>query len=246
MREFILEPRPGYDTEDAIENTDLENSEIVVYEYGVYQYSYPVTPDTMRIFKPKPTPQYRREQKLVMREGEKSLKKPIPADKLTTDVNPFFQIIHKIVKPRERASLEEIQRSLIHDYRVFTESPDDLYIIQQIVKRMHEDGILLIDRGSYRVGISLGVGQRLLDFEYGYDPFEIQIVGLVKGKGLVSNKEIHDMILKGLRWTERGELVQDYIRRLLERENIEQVGDYYRFIKPLKRITGEKDKKRVE
>jgi len=237
-REYVLNPKIGHTVEEAIENTNPSNAKIDVYEYGTWQYSLPALPITMRLLEPEISPAYQRQEHLVMREGEKVMKKPIPEDKLTSDVNPFYQIIYKIVEPRETTTLEEIQRALIHDYQVFEETNEDLHIIERIVEQMNRDGIILKHLGAYKIGITLGLGDRVVDFIHGYDPFENELMRMIKGRGLVSNRELHEFVLVSLGWTKRGELVENYLRRLVEKGCIEPVGDYYRFKKDLKRTVG--------
>jgi len=245
MREYILSPRIGYSVEDAIENTSEENAVIEVYEYGVWKGSYPVTPLSMQIFKPQPHPRYMRQQRIVLREGEKVLKKPIPEDYLTTDVNPFFQIIQKIVSQHEEMTLEDIARSLIHDMRMFKETKEDLYIIKQLVNKMNEDGLLLKWKEKYRVGVKIEMGDRLTPLVRGYDPFIWEIMDLIERKGLVSLDEIHRKIITGLKWTKRISLVDNYLARLEAEGCIDRVGDYYRYIKRPEEITGEVKKKKI-
>lgn len=245
MKEYILTPRLGYGVEDAVENTSYDNAVIEVFEYGVYKTTYPVLPLTMRIFKPQPPPQYQRHQRVVLREGEKVLKKPIPEDVLTTDINPFFQIIQRIVKSHEEAPFETIVRLLIHDKRVFEETVEDFKIIEALVNQMHEDGLLISVKGKYRVGIKISLGDRMVDFVKGYDPFEWEIMEFVEGRGLVSSDEIHRRIVGGLKWTKNDHLIENYLFRLEKRGHIERVGDYYRFKKPLKQTTGEIEKKKI-
>lgn len=245
MREYILTPRTGYSVEDAVERTSNENAVIEVFEYGTYVRTYPVMPLTMQMFKPQPHPQYQRHQRVVLREGEKVLKKPIPDDVLTTDVNPFFQIIQKIVKAHEELILEDITRIIIHDHRVFEEDKEDFRIIVELVNQMHEDGMLILVKGKYRIGITIGLGDRMIDYVKGYDPFEHEIMSYIEGHGLVSSHEIHHRIVEGLKWTKNDHLIENYLFRLEQAGYIERVGDYYRFKKPLKQITGRVEEKKI-
>jgi hypothetical protein len=233
MREYILTPRPGFTVEEAIENTNNENACIIEYEYGVYQHMYPAIPITMQMFRPKPHPSYMRKTHIVLREGEKVLKKTIPENMLSTGVNPFFQVIQRIVTTLDGTQLESIQRSLLYEYLWFPDTSREKRVIELIVKSMHDDGLLVRIKTKkleiYKVGIEIEVGQRLVDLVRGYDPFEYQIMDLISGHGSVSNNEIHDYILEGLQWTKNDRLIEDYLYRLRQKGCITKIGDWYRF-----------------
>jgi len=244
-REYILSPKLGFSVEDAIENTSEENAEIEIYEYGIYKGTYPVNSLSLQILKPQPHPSYMRQQHIVLREGEKVLKKPIPEDYLTTDVNPYFQIIQRIVKDHEEASIETVLRILVHDYRLFKETKSDFKIVRKIMEKMHDDGMLVTYKKNYRVGLEIGMGDRLIPLVRGYDPFEWEMMDFIENKGLVSSDEVHRHIVTGLKWTKNDKLIENYLRRLCWDHYIDKIGDYYKFLKRLDEVTGTVDKKPI-
>lgn len=235
MTEYILANRPGYSVEDAVENTNFDNAVIKEYDRGVWQRDWCVLPVTMYMFNPSPHPKYQRQQKLVLREGEKTLRKPIPDDKVTTDVNPFFQLIHRAVKEHERLTLEEITRILIHDYMVFGASRKEKKIIKKLVEVMHKKALLIKPEGDdrYGIGLTLDKGDRMVDFEKGFDPFEYHIMNRIENKNMCSNDEIHKLVIEGLKWTRNDKLVENYLNRLQYRGYIERRDDYNHFLQPL-------------
>ena len=242
-REYILSPKLGFSVEDAIENTSEENATIEVYEYGIYKATYPVNALSLQIFKPQPHPSYMRQQHMVLREGEKVLKKPIQEDYLTTDVNPYFQIIQRIVKDHEECSIETILRILVHDWRLFSENRKDFKVVKKLVEKMHDDGMLVTYKKNYRVGLEIGMGDRLIPLVRGYDPFEWEIMQFIENRGLVSSHEIHNHIVSSLKWTKNDGLIENYLRRLMWDGFIEKIGDYYKYLKRLNEVTGTVEKK---
>ena len=230
--------RPGFTIEEAIENTSIENACIEEYEYGLYLHTYLAMPLTIQALKPKPHPSYMRRTHVVLREGEKVLKKPVPENMLTTDVNPFFQVIQRIVVTTEGATLENIIRSLVQQYLWFEDNRREYRTIELIAERMHTNGLLVRikekKREIYKAGIEIESGFRLVDLVRGYDPFEYQIMEMISNRGVVSNKEIHSHIIEGLKWTKNDAVIEDYLIRLRKKDCITKTGDWYRYKNALK------------
>jgi|APFre7841882654_1041346.scaffolds.fasta_scaffold00775_20 hypothetical protein len=239
-REYILTARPGYTIEEAIENTSIENACIEEYEYGLYLHTYPAIPLTIQALKPKPHPAYMRRTHVVLREGEKVLKKPVPENMLTTDVNPFFQVIQRVVVMLEGTTMENIIRSLIQQYLWFEDTGREMRTIELIVEKMNSLGLLVKIKEKkkviYKVGLEVESGYRLVDLVRGYDPFEYQIMEMISNRGVVSNKEIHSHIIEGLKWTKNVAVVENYLIRLRKKGCITKTGDWYRYKNALKPI----------
>ena len=178
MPEYIKTNRIGYSLESAIERTTPDNAQIVKYSRGLRKEYIEWNPMTEQIFSPKIDPRYFRQKKLVMRAGEQVIGKDIPEDMLTAGMNPFIQIIYKIVKRGGITSREDIARALINEERVFSASDKKtIDIIEGILDFMNKNNYyLLLHDNSLKLGFELPKSYHLVKYTRGYDPFEYHIM----------------------------------------------------------------------
>jgi len=139
------------------------------------------------------------------------------------------------------ATLETIVRSLMHEYLWFQDNRREIRTIEKLIDKMHHWGLLVSIREkkteTFKIGIEVEAGFRLVDLVRGYDPFEYQIMELISGKGTVSNNEIHSHIIEGLKWTKNDKVIEDYLYRLRKRKHITKTANYYRFRSALEPIS---------
>ena len=246
MLEYIQTNRKGFLLEDAIENPTRKNAVIVEYRNGYRSTRYPYNQTTKHIFQPKPDPRYRRGERLVGRTEEQDIEKPMPPDVLVSGVNPFFQIVYRVVKRGGITSIEDIVRALLREERVFPS--DDPYSIETIIeivdymnrgqkdKKKDKKGpfYLLLHAGKVKTGFELPKGGYHVEYKKGYDPFEYHIMKFAESKGEISREEIYKYISEYLGWLKTLTLIDEIIDRLLEKGNLEQIQkNYFRFVKPL-------------
>lgn len=234
--EYIKTNRPGYGLDEAIEQTSPENAVIVKYESGlrVEYIEWNLLTETM--YRPKPDPRYFKLEKIVMRAGEQMLGREIPPNMLTANMNPFIQIIYRIVLRGDITSHEDIIRSLVSEERVFSESdPDAVHVIDGILKYMNKEKYyLLLHEGKLKVGFELPKAYHLVEYKRGYDPFEYHIMDYVEGRSLVSAGEVYAYIMEYLGWLKTSMIVDYYLDRLVEKKNIIRVQrNFYRYNAPL-------------
>lgn len=236
MPEYILSNKPGFLLEDAIENPNSKNAIIIEYEYGVRSGYKPYNTQTRHIFQPKPDPRYRRKERLVGRVDEQDIEKPTPPDMLVSGVNPFFQIIYRVVQRGGITSIEDIVRALLREERVFSsEDEDSIEIIEKIVAHMNtEHYYILLHAGKVKTGFELPKGGHLVEYKKGYNPFEYHIMQFAENKGEISREEIYKYISEYLGWLKTLTLIDEVIDRLMEKSNLKQIQkNYFRFVKPL-------------
>jgi hypothetical protein len=242
MPEYIKTNRPGYDLDDAIERSSPENAVIIKYEGGLRKEYIEYNALTQHMYNPKIDQRYFRRKKIVMRAGEEVMDKETPANMLTAGVNPFIQIIYKIVKRGGVTSYEDVVRALLNEERVFpSEDETSIEIIEKIIEYMNEgekgeggDYYLLLHKGKLKVGFDLPKSYHLVEYKRGYDPFEYHIMDLAEGRGLIKRSEIYQYITEYLEWMKSLEKVDMYIQRLIDKGNLKKVQDnYFRFLKPL-------------
>lgn len=236
MAEFIKTSRPGYSLEEAIEQTSTENAQIVKYESGLRKEYIEWNLLTDDMYNPKPDPRYFKQQKLILRAGEQILGKDVPPGMLTAGMNPFLQIIYRIVLRGNIITHEDIIRSMLGEERVFSESDKSAVdIIEGLLEYMNKNNYyLLLHEGKLKVGFELPKAYHLVEYRRGYDPFEYHIMKFVEGRGLVSTDEIYAYILEYLRWLHTPTKVDYYLERLLKKGNIIKVQrNFYRYVRPL-------------
>lgn len=236
MVEYIKTNRTGFSLEEAIEQTSPENAVIVKYESGLRKEYIEWNLQTEQMYNPRTDPRFFKQQKIVMRAGEQIIGKDIPPDMLTAKMNPFIQIIYRIVLRGNITSVEDIYRSLLAEERVFSESDENaMEIINGILAYMNKERYYLLQHeGSWKVGFELPKAYHLVEYKKGYDPFEYHIMKFIEGRGMVSSDEIYRYILDYLGWLHTPTKVDYYLSRLLEKGNIVRVQrNFYRYVHPL-------------
>lgn len=242
MPEYIKTNRLGYSLDDAIERSTSENAVIIKYEGGLRKEYIEWNPLTQHMHNPKIDPRYPRRRKIVMRAGEEVIDKDTPPDMLTAGVNPFFQIIYKVVQRGGITSYEDIVRALLNEERVFSASDKySIETIEGIINYMNEgedgeggDFYLLLHKGKVKIGVDLPKSYHLVEYKRGYDPFEYHIMDIAEGKGLIKRSEIYEYIMEYLEWLESLSKVDMYIKKLVDKGNLGQVQkNYFQYVKPL-------------
>ena len=236
LPEYVQSNKPGFLLEDAIENPTSKNAVIVEYEYGVRNSYIPFNAQTKHIFQPKPDPRYRRRERLVGRVEEHEIDKPASSNVLVSGVNPFFQIIYRVVHRGGITSIEDIVRALLREERVFSsEDETSREIIEKIVMHMNtKHYYILLHAGKVKTGFELPKGGYSVEYKKGYDPFEYHIMKFAEGKGEISREEIYKYIAEYLGWLKTLTKIDDIVDRLIEKDSLKQIQkNYFRFIKPL-------------
>jgi len=242
MPEYIKTNRLGESLDDAIERSTSENAVILKFEGGLRKDYIEYNPLTQHMYNPKIDPRYFKRKKIVMRAGEEVMDKDIPPDMLTTGVNPFIQIIYKVVQRGGITSNEDIVRALLNEERVFSASDKySIGTIEGIIRHMNEgetgegdDFYLLLHNGKVKIGFDLPKSYHLVEYKRGYDPFEYHIMDTAEGRGLIKRSEIYDYITEYLEWFKSLSKVDMYIQKLIDKGNLKQVQkNYFRYIKPL-------------
>jgi len=236
LLEYILTNKPGFLLEDAIENPTSKNAVIIEYENGMRSGYRPYNRQTKHIFRPKPDPKYRRKERLVGRTEEQDIEKPTPPNMLVSGVNPFFQIIYRVIKRGGITSIEDIVRALLREERVFSsEDEDSRETIEAIVEYMNtKHYYILLHAGKVKTGFELPKGGYLIEYKKGYDPFEYHIMRFAENKGEISREEIYKYVTEYLGWLKTLTLIDEIIDRLMEKGNLIQIQkNYFRFVKPL-------------
>ena len=244
MSEYIKTNRLGESLDDAIERSNSENAIIIKYEGGLRKDYIEYNPLTQHMFNPKIDPRYFKRKKIVMRAGEEVIDKDIPPDMLTAGVNPFIQIIYKVVQRGGITSHEDIVRALLNEERVFSASDKySIETIEGIIRYMNEgegkgerggDFYLLIHNGKLKTGFDLPKSYNLVEYKRGYDPFEYHIMDIAEGRGLIKRSEIYAYITEYLEWLKSLSKIDMYIQKLVDKGNLKQVqNNYFQYVKPL-------------
>lgn len=229
----------------AVENPSFNRSIIQVLEPdGTILDEIQWTPVTHHMYNPQPDPRYQQPFKIKMETGEMVIPPMVPENSVTSDENPFVQLIYVFVKKQPR-SIEDITRHLIHEKKVLPDTVFSKKKIAVFVKEMYagnELAGLLIKRGdSYLAGISLKLGRRIIPLHSGYDPFEYEIISYAERKGIVSRNEIYQLLsISGTRykWARYDGTITYYIEKLLTQGNLIPVGDdWYRYKKYPERMS---------
>ena len=237
--------KPGFDLKLAVENPSFMRSIIQAIGLdGTIINEIPWTPTTHHMYNPQPDPRHQQPYKIKLETGEIEIPSIIPEDSVTTGENPFIQLIHRFVKKQSRIS-EDITRHLLHEKKVLADDKFSKKKIEVFVNEMYsgpELAGLLIRRGDeYLAGLSLKTGRRIIKLNLGYDPFEYEIISFAERKGTISRNEIYQLLsVSGNRykWARSDGTVTYYIDKLLEQENIIQVGeDWYRYKNYPKRMS---------
>jgi len=242
MPEYIKTNRVGHSLDDAIERSSPENAVILKYEGGLRKEYIEYNPLTQHMYKPTIDQRYFKRKKIVMRAGEEVMDKDTPPNMLTAGVNPFIQIIYKVVQRGGITSFEDIVRALINEERVFPKSDENaIKIIEGIIDYMNrgEKGeageyYLLLHKGKLKTGFDIPKSYHLVEYKRGYDPFEYQIMDITEGKGLIKRSEIYAYIVEYLEWMKQLSKIDMYIQRLIDKKNLEKVQDnYFQYVRPL-------------
>jgi len=236
MPEYIKTNRPGHTLENAIERTNGNNAVIVKYEGGLRKKYIEWSPLTEQMFRPKTDPRYFRRKTIVMRAGEEVVEKDVPPDMLTANMNPFVQIIYRIVQRGGITSHEDIVRALLTEERVFSASDKNAVdVIEGILGYMNRREYYLLQHdGRLKVGFELPKSYHLVEYKRGYDPFEYHIMRLADGHGMVSRDEIYGYITDYLGWLKTLTKIDMYLDRLVERGNLKKIQrNYFQYAKPL-------------
>jgi len=247
MAEYIKTNRFGYSLDEAIEHSTPENAVIVEYINGIRKRYIEWNRETEEMYDPKPDPRYYRKEWIVTRAGEEVQMKDLPSDMLTAGVNPFVQIVYKIVKRGGITSFEDIVRSLLKEERVFPDSEESIERIEKLIAWMNDgttdEGskkenkgpyLLLFHYGKLKVGFEIPTNYHLVDYKRGFDPFEYHIMRMAQRSGMVSRGEIYGYILEYLAWFKSQGKVDYYINRLVEKKYLQPLQkNYFRFVKPL-------------
>jgi len=242
MPEYIKTNRLGYSLDDAIERSSSENAEIIKYEGGLRKEYIEYNALTQHMYNPKIDQRYFRRKKIVMRAGEEVMDKETPPDMLTAGVNPFVQIIYKVVQRGGITSFEDIVRALLNEERVLPSGDErSIKIIEGIIDYMNKgekgeggDYYLLLHKGKLKTGFEIPKSYHLVEYKRGYDPFEYQIMDITEGKGLIKRSEIYAYITEYLEWLKSLSKVDMYIQRLVDKGNLKKVQDnYFRYVRPL-------------
>ena len=242
MPEYIKTNRLGYSLDDAIERSNSENAVIIKYESGLRKDYIEYNPLTQHMFNPKIDQRYFRRKKIVMRAGEEVMDKDTPPDMLTAGVNPFIQIIYKVVQRGGITSYEDIVRALLKEERVFSASDEySIGTIEGIINYMNKgekgeggDFYLLLHNGKLKTGFDLPKSYHLVEYKRGYDPFEYHIMNIAEGRGLIKRSEIYEYITEYLEWLKSLSKVDMYVQRLVDKGNLKKVQkNYFQYVKPL-------------
>lgn len=248
MPEYIKTKRPGYSLDEAIERSTYKNAIIVEYVGEIRKRYIEWSHKNEARYRPKPDPRYFRKEKIVTRAGEEVILKELPSNMLTAGVNPFVQIIYKIVKRGGITSFEDIIRALLTEERVFpSEDETSIETIEGIISWMNdgetkegskdEEGgpfYLLAHNKKLKVGFEIPKYYHLVEYKPGFDPFEYYIAHIAERSGLISRSEIYEYILEYLAWLKSHGKVDYYINRLLQKKVLEQMQkNYFRFARPL-------------
>ena len=242
MPKYIKTNRLGASLDDAIERSNSENTVIVKYEGGLRKDYIEWNPLTQHMFNPKIDQRYFKRKKIVMRAGEEVIDKDTPPDMLTAGVNPFIQIIYKVVQRGGITSHEDIVRALLKEERVFSASDEySIETIEGIINYMNKgekgaggDFYLLLHNGKLKTGFALPKSYHLVDYKRGYDPFEYHIMDTAEGRGLIKRSEIYAYITEYLEWLKSLSKVDMYIQRLIDKGNLKKVQEnYFQYVRPL-------------
>lgn len=236
MTEYIKTAQPGFTLDEAIEQSTSENAVIVKYESGLRKEYIEYNPLTNMMYNPKPDPRYLKQTKIVMRAGEQILGKEIPPGFLTAGLNPFYQIIHNIIKRGNISSEEDIIRALVGEERVFSESDEDaILIVKGILQKMNEGKYFILrHEGKWKPGFELPKAYHIVEYKRGYDPFEYHIMHFIEGRDLISTEEIYAYIMEYLGWLKAPSKIDYYLKKLIKKGNIMQIQrNFFKFKHPL-------------
>jgi len=176
MRRFLLTNKIGFDLKSAVENPSLRSSVIQVIDNdGTIIDEIPWTPITNYMYDPQPDPRYQRPFKVKTSTGIIDIPPVIPENTVTSEENPFVQLIYRFCSGKDR-KIEEIIRHLTHEKKVLPDNKFSINVIKNIVSEMYTGmdlGSLLIKKGhNYVIGTKIKMGRHLITLHSGYDPFE--------------------------------------------------------------------------
>ena len=239
MRRFIITNKPGYDIKQAVENPSYESSIIhVLGNDGTVLDELQWMPTTDYMYDPEPDPKYQKPYKIKMQTGETVIPPMIPEGSITSNENPFVQLLYRFAKKQNR-NIEDFVRHLTQEKKVLPNNKKSMNVVKKIIDEMYEGdelGGLLVRRGNaYLTGVNIRMGRRIIKIQSGYNPFEYAIVNASEHKGTISRDEIFNLLSfsgKGYQWARHDATINCYIKRLLKQGCIEKFGkDWFRYKK---------------
>ena len=239
MRRFIITNKPGFDIKQAVENPSYESSIIhVLGSDGTVLDEIQWMPTTDYMYDPEPDPRYQKPYKIKMQSGETVIPPMIPDNSVTSNENPFIQLLYRFAKKQNR-TVEDFVRHLTQEKKVLPNDKKSISIVKNFIEEMYEGdelGGLLIKRGdAYAAGVNIKMGRRLIKLQSGYNPFEHAIVNAAEHKGTISRDEIFNLLSfsgKGYQWSHCDSTINYYIKKLLKEGCLDKFGkDWFRFKK---------------
>ena len=217
--EYIIDPLPGHDMADAVENPQLWNSRIKIMDGRTLIGYLPMTERNAYRKDLRPPPQYYILEEMRTPEGLIPIEKTVPENTLTPQVNPFHQIIYAIVANVGRAKIETIYKGLVNEYRVLPDNAISHGVMIEIIKLMDSRAQLLyyVENGIFHYirGKPLDTDEvHLIDFQRGYDPIAWQILDFIKSYGHVSQEQINNFIIISIGWLRQIDSIGLYLKGL--------------------------------
>lgn len=228
--EYVIEPEFGRPASEVLWDQRIDNSKIHVY-YNGRELHPPLYTNDIFLSLPtiKVTPVAMLSEEIRTPTGNITVEKDIPVNNLVREINPFYQIIYKIVAESGHLTKEGIFKALVFSRRVLPDTrqawhavTDDKQGIVKILERHAtltfyvEDGVKFYTKGRPLRNES----PHLITLHKGYDPVAYLMMDFLKRSGSARTDEVEDYFMNNLGWLRQPSSVYAYLKSL-------EIGELY-------------------
>lgn len=219
--EYIIEPEYGHPASEVLWDQRIDNSIIRVY-YNGRELHPPLATDDVLLSLPyiKVTPVAMLPEEIRTPTGDITVEKDTPSNSLLRGVNPYIQIVYRIVAEAGHLTKEGIYKALVLSKRVLPDTRKAWYAITDekdgLIKYLEKHATLTFytEEGQkfYTKGRPLkSDSPHLISFNRGYDPVAFQIMEFLRAYSSATTEMIDEHIRKNLGWVHDPDSVHYYL-----------------------------------
>lgn len=224
MKNSWVGPAPGYVVDE------IGKEEEGIFDKNLYYYKNGIKcrepwAESLKAFKPTIDPRTMRPDFAHIGPlGITRIDKPIPEGYVADGINPYYQIVQRLLMEQDHLLFYTMSNIIIRDKRYLPATERARAYLQKILNDMNEYGYVLVDEEPnggktlikyYKYGGSLRTGDIILPLKEGYDPIIYYAFDFVKKSEPVSKDILRQYLLNYLRWVHNYKEFNDYIVKML-------------------------------
>ena len=219
--EYIIEPEFGHPASEIIYDQRIDNSVIRVLYNGRELHPPIATTDVLlSIPHIKVTPVAMIPEEIRTPTGDIPVEKVVPSNSLLREINPYLQIVYRVLADAGHLTKEGIYKALVFNHRVLPDTPQAWEAIinektglisylehHATITFYKEHGVKYYVKGRPLKSES----PHLISYVHGYDPIAYQIMHFLKSYSSATTEMIEEHVMVRLGWLREPMSIYQYL-----------------------------------